>query len=70
MTPKAGDIQIDEDGSEWVVIGATRVGISRVRRNSLAHRVHAQSSPEIARSYVIPESHKEQNAITETNSTA
>ena len=49
--PKVGDIQIDKDRSEWIVIGVNRVGVSRVRRNSLAHRVHAQSSPEIAQSY-------------------
>lgn len=51
--PKIGDIQIDKDKSEWVIISATPVGISRVKRNSLAHKVHAESSPDIAKSYVV-----------------
>lgn len=53
--PKVGEIQIDNDGSEWVIIGIGHMGISRVKRNSLAHRVHAQSSPEIAKSYTKEE---------------
>lgn len=47
---KIGDIQIDSDKSEWVIIGITHTGVSRVRRNSLAHKIHAQDSPEIAKS--------------------
>jgi hypothetical protein len=48
---KVGDIQIDENGTEWVVIAvAGREIVSRVQRNSLAHRVHAEGSPNIAKS--------------------
>lgn len=47
---KIGDVQIDKDKSEWVVIGVNHSGISRVRKNSLAHQVHAESSPDIAKS--------------------
>ena len=47
---KVGDIQIDENKSEWIVIGVTHM-----RRNSLAHKVHSQISPIIAKSYVIEE---------------
>ena len=54
VLPKVGDIQIDNNKTEWVVIGATHTGISRVKRNSLAHKVHAQSSPEIAKSILVP----------------
>lgn len=50
MPVKIGDIQVDSDKSEWVVIGVTHTGISRVRKNSLAHIVHAKMSPEIAKS--------------------
>jgi len=55
--PKVGDIQTDVDKSEWVVIGVSSKlhPPSRVRRNSLAHRVHAQSSSEIAKSLTIQE---------------
>jgi hypothetical protein len=49
--PEQGDIQIDADKSEWIVIGATNLGVSRVKRNSLAHKVHAESSPAIAKSF-------------------
>lgn len=45
-----GDIQIDNDKTEWVVVGIGHMGVSRVRRNSLAHQTHAQSSPKIAES--------------------
>lgn len=44
-----GDIQTDPDGSEWVIIsvgGAFKP--SRVRRNSLAHHIHAKSDSKIA----------------------
>lgn len=47
--PKIGDIQIDDNKSEWIVIGISHTGVSRVRRNSLAHEIHAQGSPEIAK---------------------
>lgn len=52
--PKIGDIQTDTDKTEWVVVGVGHLGLSRVRRNSLAHRVHAQRSEDIAKSLVIP----------------
>lgn len=47
---KIGDIQTDtEGGSEWVVIAVFRHNgkehCSRVRRNSLAHVVHARIDP-------------------------
>ena len=48
---KIGDIQVDEeDKSEWIIIGINHSGISRVKRNSLAHKIHAEVSPEIAKS--------------------
>jgi hypothetical protein len=47
---KIGDIQVDSDKSEWVVIGVNHSGISRVRKNSLAHKIHAEVSPDIAKS--------------------
>lgn len=48
---KVGDIQTDIDNSEWVVVSITgRDRVSRVRRNSLAHRVHAERSAIIAQS--------------------
>ena len=48
---KVGDIQIDDNRTEWIVVGIFGRGLTnRVRRNSLAHRVHAQLSPEIAKS--------------------
>lgn len=50
MPIKIGDIQIDSDGSEWVIIGVTHIGVSRIRRYSLAHQVHSEGSPEIAKS--------------------
>lgn len=46
---KPGDIEIDENKVEWVIIAINYSGVSRVRRNSLAHRVHAKTSPEIAK---------------------
>ena len=58
MKPKVGDIQIDDDKTEWVVIGITHNGVSRVKRLSLAHYVHAQSSPVIAKSFILPENSK------------
>lgn len=48
--PKIGDIQTDSNGIEWIVVGNSHTGISRVKRNSLAHTIHAQSSPDIAKS--------------------
>jgi hypothetical protein len=51
--PKLGDIQIDKDGSEWVVVGVTTRSVSRVRRYSLAHHVHAEGSPTIAESLKV-----------------
>jgi hypothetical protein len=39
--PKIGDTQIDKDKSEWVVVGVTHLGLSRVRKDSLAHKIHA-----------------------------
>jgi hypothetical protein len=54
--PKVGDIQRDFNGSEWIVITVTGRGItSRVRRNSLAHQIHAENSPVIARSLMTSE---------------
>lgn len=47
---KIGDIQIDKDKKEWIVIGVNHTGISRVRRYSLAHQVHSEGMPEIAKS--------------------
>ena len=47
---KVGDIQVDKDGSEWVVIGVGHTGLSRIRRNSMAHIIHARRSQEIAKS--------------------
>jgi hypothetical protein len=42
---EVGDLQVDPDDSEWVVIGIYHMNgqekASRVRRNSDAHRVHA-----------------------------
>lgn len=49
---KIGDIQIDNNQTEWVIVGITHTGVSRVKRNSLAHYVHAQRSPEIAKSLI------------------
>lgn len=51
--PKVGDIQVDKNESEWVVVGICHLGISRVKRDSLAHEIHAQSSPEIAKSLTV-----------------
>jgi hypothetical protein len=49
---KVGDIQVDHDKSEWVVVAvAGRNRVSRVKRNSLAHYLHAEVSSEIASSY-------------------
>lgn len=53
-SPYIGEIQIDKDGTEWVVVGITHSGVSRVKRNSLAHLIHAQHSPEIANKLVVP----------------
>lgn len=50
MALKIGDIQTDKDESEWVIVAITHSGVSRVRKDSLAHRVHAKVSPEIAKS--------------------
>lgn len=56
--PKQGDIQIDNDKSEWIVVSATPMAFSRIKRNSLAHKVHAQSSPDIAKSYTVKDDPK------------
>ena len=48
--PEVGDIQTDPDGSEWIVIFIPHRNISRVRRYSLAHQIHAQNSEVIAKS--------------------
>jgi hypothetical protein len=53
MKTKVGDIQVDDNMMEWVVVGVGHMGISRVRRNSLAHFSHAKVSPEIAKSIDI-----------------
>ncbi len=53
---EVGDLQVDPDGSEWVVIGIYHLNgqekASRVRRNSDAHRVHASvaANPKIGES--------------------
>lgn len=47
-----GDIVIDNDNTEWVIVGISHTGLSRVRRNSLAHEIHAQGSPEIAKTLI------------------
>ena len=48
---QVGDVETDPDGSEWVIISPGGVfKASRVRRNSLAHHVHAESSAVIAAS--------------------
>jgi hypothetical protein len=51
--PEIGDIQVDLNGSEWVVVGTTTRSVSRVRRYSLAHQVHSEGSPRIAESLVV-----------------
>ena len=55
---KIGDIQTDSDKSEWIIVAITNTKPSRVRRNSLAHKVHAQSSPDIAKSYTLKDDTK------------
>jgi hypothetical protein len=48
---EVGDVEKDPDGSEWVIISPGGIlRASRVRRYSLAHRIHAESSPVIAAS--------------------
>jgi hypothetical protein len=49
---QVGDIETDPDGSEWVIVslGGAVIKPSRLRRNSLAHHIHAQSSPTLAAS--------------------
>jgi hypothetical protein len=59
--PKVGSIQIEADKSEWVIVGTSNSGVSRVRRNSLAHKVHAESSPVIALSYIKKEEDSSKN---------
>jgi hypothetical protein len=49
---QVGDIQVDKNSLEWIVVGVTHTGVSRVRRNSLAHKVHAKRSPEIAKTLI------------------
>ncbi len=51
--PKIGDIQIDANGSEWVLVGVAYLGSLLVKRNSLAHRVHAEYSTAVAKSLTI-----------------
>lgn len=51
MALKIGDIETDPDGSEWVIIEVfTNRKPSRVRKDSLAHRVHAENYFELAKS--------------------
>lgn len=52
---KIGDIQIDSNKTEWVVIAVNHSGISRVKRNSLAHKIHAEGMPAIAKSLTLNE---------------
>lgn len=64
---EVGDIQIDEDDSEWVVVSISMLNgqqrASRVRRGSLAHHIHAELS------LVIAESLDKEEDGTETAST-
>ena len=55
ITAKLGDIQIDSNGSEWIVVGVATRHVSRVRRYSIAHQVHAKDSPVIAESLEVDE---------------
>ena len=49
--PEAGDIQVDPDGSEWVIIAVYGRGLfTRIRRDSLAHQVFAKDIPVFAKS--------------------
>lgn len=50
ISVKIGDVQVDANNTEWVVVGVSHSGLSRVRQYSLAHQVHAQAVPEIAKS--------------------
>lgn len=50
---KIGDMQIDPDKSEWIIISVYGNRISRVRRYSLAHHIHADGDPEIAKSLQV-----------------
>lgn len=51
---EVGDVVTDQFG-EWVIISIHEGRISRVRRNSLAHKIHAQSSSIIAKSLIVEE---------------
>lgn len=51
LRPEAGDIQVDPDGSEWVIIAVYgRDLCTRIRRDSLAHHVFAKDLPVFAKS--------------------
>lgn len=52
---QVGNIQMDSNNQEWVIVAITHAGLSRVKRNSIAHLVHAKYSPEIAKSVIIEE---------------
>ena len=47
---KIGDIQVDSDDPNGLLLLFITTGISRVRRYSFAHQIHAEVSPEIAKS--------------------
>lgn len=47
---RIGDIQTDPDGTEWIIVGTTQTTVSRVKRYSIAHEVHARSSEIVAKS--------------------
>lgn len=57
---RVGDVQIDRDKhgkilSEWVIIEVfPHRSPSRVRRNSLAHHIHAEGTPILAESLQTP----------------
>ena len=42
---KQGSLVRERDSSEWIIVSIHGKLISRVKRNSLAHIVHGQSSP-------------------------
>jgi len=51
--PQIGDIQMDSNNQEWIIVAITHAGLSRVKRNSLAHLIHATYSPEVAKSLTL-----------------
>jgi hypothetical protein len=46
MSAKVGDIQVDRDGSRWIVIALESGRPSRVREGSLAAQIHGYPAPE------------------------